>query len=216
MAFKGWLGLPFFGKSPQPEVVCCTLSGGGSRASFQLGALDYLYQHDDRFTPTIFVGTSAGSILASALAQGANKTQQYHYLSQLRSIWNGMTRPADMFTPRPWFATLEKQGPTLLEIMRPEPAKPRQPLIQLPQLPFLRGSSPSIPPSPPEPPTAMDPLELALQPDEEIRSEWSLASLGAVAGAFGPSEAGRTQRRRHGGGAHALDVPPWPGARPAA
>lgn len=191
MAAKGWLGLPFFGQDPQPEIVCCTLSGGGSRASFQLGALDYLYQHDEHFTPTIFVGTSAGSIIASALAQGSTNDEQHTYLKRLRAIWDGMREPSDMFTPRPWYATLEKQGPTLLEIMRPEPPKPRQPLLQLPQLPQLSfrrtGHTPPDPSSPvaQESPATPDPLELALQPDEEIRSEWSLASLGAVAGALG-------------------------------
>ncbi|MDO5676069.1 MAG: patatin-like phospholipase family protein [Propionibacteriaceae bacterium] len=186
MAGKGWFGLPFFAQDPQPEMVSCTLSGGGSRASFQLGALDYLYRHDERFTPTIFVGASAGAIIASALAQGSTAEEQHAFLTRLRGIWDAMTVPEDMFTPRPWFATLERQGPTLLELMKPlkpEPPKPRQPLLQLPSLPFRRlvSQAPESPPSPPEP----DPLELALAPDEDIRSDWSLASLGAVAGALG-------------------------------
>ncbi|MHA7861112.1 patatin-like phospholipase family protein [Tessaracoccus sp. Y36] len=183
MAVKGWFGLPFFAKDPQPEVVTCTLSGGGSRASFQLGALDYLYQHDERFTPTIFVGTSAGSIIASSLAQGRDRDEQYGYLTRLRSIWNGMREQSDMFTPRPWLSTAERQAPTLLDLMkppRPEPPKPRQPLLHFP---FLRPQhqTPVTPPSPIEGP---DPLELALQPDEELRSDWSLATLGAMAGAL--------------------------------
>ena len=66
MADKGWFGLPLFGRSPRPEVVSCTLSGGGSRAGFQLGALDYLYRHDEAFAPSVFVGASAGAILAAA------------------------------------------------------------------------------------------------------------------------------------------------------
>lgn len=189
MAAKGWLGLPFFAKDPQPRVVSCTLSGGGSRASFQLGALEYLYQHDEDFRPTIFVGTSAGSILAGALAQGRTTEEQRTYLGRLRDIWHGMREPADMFTPRPWFATLEAQGPTLMELMkpvRPEPQKPRQPLLQLPQLPFRRAQPHQAdhPPSTATP-ELPSPLEQALQPDEAIRSEWSLASLGAVASALG-------------------------------
>ncbi|GAA4908617.1 hypothetical protein GCM10025789_30270 [Tessaracoccus lubricantis] len=184
MAGKGWFGLPFFGQDPQPEVVTCTLSGGGSRASFQLGALDYLYKHDERFTPSVFVGTSAGSIIASALAQGATRDEQRAYLERLRTIWDGMREQGDMFTPRPWFSTVEKQGPTLLELVkppRPEPPKPRQPLIQLP---FLRQQH-QTPVTPSSPVEDLDPLELALQPDEEVRSEWSLATIGAMAGAFG-------------------------------
>lgn len=190
MAGKGWFGLDFFAKDPQPKVVSCTLSGGGSRASFQLGALDYLYRHDDQFTPTIFVGTSAGSIIAGALAQGGSNDEQYTYLRRLRSIWEGMRSSDDMFTPRPWYATLEQQGPTLMELMKPvkpEQHKPRQPLLQLPQLPQLPFRRQQQEPTSHEQPNGSepDPLELALQPDEEIRSEWSLASIGAMASALG-------------------------------
>ena len=61
MDVKGWFGLPLFGRSPRPEVVSCTLSGGGSRAGFQLGALDYLYRHDEAFAPSVFVGASVSA-----------------------------------------------------------------------------------------------------------------------------------------------------------
>lgn len=44
------------------------LSGGGASASFQVGALGYLYDVVG-ITPTVITGTSAGSILATLLAQ---------------------------------------------------------------------------------------------------------------------------------------------------
>ena len=181
---KGWFGLSFFGKEPRDEVVACVLSGGGSRASFQLGALDYLYTHDEQFAPTIIVGTSAGSILSAALAQDATREGQHRYLRRLIEIWRAMRGPTDMFTPRPWYQTLEKEGPSWLELMKPvkpEPTKPRGSL-----LPFLKqqpsAETPVKPPSPPQPPS---PLELALTPDEEFHSEWSLAALSAIAGQLG-------------------------------
>ncbi len=183
MAGKGWFGLPFFALTPQPEVVSCILSGGGSRASFQLGALAYLYEHDERFTPTVFVGTSAGSIVASSLAQSANREEQRLYLRRLTDIWHSMTGPADMFTPRPWYERLQAEGPTWLEVVKPlaaprvEPPRPRTPL-----LPFRKAQTPLSPPTPPEP---LDPLELALAPDEEVRSEWSLAALSGLASHLG-------------------------------
>ncbi|NHB84166.1 hypothetical protein G7085_04745 [Tessaracoccus sp. HDW20] len=141
------------------------LSGGGSRASFQLGALEYLYAHDEQFTPTIFVGASAGSIIAAALAQADDPDGQRAYLRKLRAIWDSMTSAGDMFTPRPWYDRLATEGPQWLEIVKPlrtehkpAPPKPRPAL-----LPFLRSSpaSPVSPRSPDEPPS---PLELALAP----------------------------------------------------
>ena len=180
MVSKGWFGLPFFALNPRAEVVSCTLSGGGSRASFQLGALDYLYQHDDRFTPTIFVGASAGAIVASTLAQSSDAVGQHAYVRRLLDIWESMSASTDMFTPRPWYQTLEKEGPSWMELMRPvrpEPPKPRPPL-----LPFLRQQQPASPDTPPEP---RSPLELALSPDEEFHSEWSLATLSGLASHLG-------------------------------
>lgn len=184
MAEKGWFGLPTFGLptfglKPRPNVVSCTLSGGGSRAGFQLGALDYLYRHDEEFAPTVFVGTSAGSILAAALSQSADRDGQQTYLRRLINIWQGLKTQGDMFTARPWYQTLETEGPSWLELVKPaKPEPPKRPS----RLPFLRPPAAPAEPSVVEPPS---PLELALSPDEEFQSEWSLATLSAVAGQLG-------------------------------
>lgn len=184
MAGKGWFGLPFFGQGPRDERVSCTLSGGGSRASFQLGALDYLYRHDDDFTPTAFVGASAGAILAATLAQSATRDGQIAFLRRLDDIWMGMTSQTDMFTPRPWFSRLQDEGPAWLQVMAPPQPAPRTPWIRPGILPFRRPS-PASPVTPPEP-TALDPLELALAPDDEtVRSDWSLAVLSGLANQLG-------------------------------
>ena len=183
MADKGWFGLPLFGRSPRPEVVSCTLSGGGSRAGFQLGALDYLYRHDEAFAPSVFVGASAGAILASALAQDPTREGQRAHLERLTGLWMSMTGPEDMFTPRPWFQRLQAEAPVWLEVVslprQAPPRPPRRPAL----LPFLR-SSPVSPQSPDEPPP-MDPLELALTPDEDVPSEWSLSVLSGIAAHLG-------------------------------
>ncbi|MHA6512508.1 patatin-like phospholipase family protein [Tessaracoccus sp. Z1128] len=185
MAVKGWFGLPLFGQSPRPEVVSCTLSGGGSRAGFQLGALDYLYRHDEAFSPSIFVGASAGAIVASALAQDPTRDGQQRYLNRLTEIWMAMTGPADMFTPRPWFERLQAEAPGWLEVVTPireAPARTSRPRAAL--LPFLRYS-PGSPSSPAEPAPPPDPLELALTPDEDVRSDWSLTVLSGIASHLG-------------------------------
>lgn len=176
MAGKGLFGLPFFTLTPHPAVVSCVLSGGGSRASFQLGALAYLYEHDEHFTPSIFVGASAGSIIAAALAQGTTPEGQRAYLQSLTEIWDSMTTQADMFIMRPWFATLESEVPSWLELMRPaRPVRPDPPRNAW--LPFRRVA----PPSTDE--VELDPLELALAPDPVTpeHSDWSLAALSGIA-----------------------------------
>ncbi|NLE97141.1 MAG: patatin-like phospholipase family protein [Propionibacterium sp.] len=177
---SGWFGLPFFGAKPEPEVVSCTLSGGGSRASFQIGALAYLYRHDPDFTPTVFVGASAGAILAAGLSQYGTPEEQQEWVDLLEEVWLGMRGTDDMFTPREWFRKLQDEGPSWLEIVHPtEPPKPARPI-----LPFFRRDSDS-PDTPDSPDSPVDPVELALMPDQELRAEWSLQHLSALAGNVG-------------------------------
>lgn len=90
MPSHGWLNSPLFNITPRDENVACVLSGGGSRASFQLGALEYLYRHDAQFKPTIFVGASAGSILAAGLAQDADRDAQHEFIRRATAIWRAL------------------------------------------------------------------------------------------------------------------------------
>ena len=87
MARRGWFGLPFFDSQAEPSTTACVLSGGGARASFQIGALDYLYAKDPGFAPTIFVGASAGAILAAGLAQYPTRQEQIGFLKRVDEIW---------------------------------------------------------------------------------------------------------------------------------
>ena len=80
MPHSSWLHNPLTSHARRQPRVACVLSGGGSRASFQLGALDYLYRHDPGFTPSIFVGASAGAILASGLAQYSDHDDQHRFV----------------------------------------------------------------------------------------------------------------------------------------
>lgn len=104
-------GLPALGWGRRPATATegLVLSGGGSRASFQLGALRYLYDHAG-IHPTTMVGTSAGSILTAALAQHADRDDQSAALRQVEELWLGMRTSDEMFHPRPWFALLEQRG----------------------------------------------------------------------------------------------------------
>lgn len=178
MSRTGWLGLQLPRLTHRPRSVAVVLSGGGSRASFQIGALNYLYQHDPEFTPSIFAGSSAGAILAAGLAQYATVADQRTFLEQVDAIWSGMRDSSDMFTPRPWMARLQSQAPSWLELVKGKPERSR------PILPFLRFTQdqPSTPASPASPP---DPLSLALMPDEDHQPEWSLGVVSQLAGQLG-------------------------------
>jgi predicted acylesterase/phospholipase RssA len=91
-------------------VVGLVLSGGGSRASFQIGALTYLYDRV-QITPSVIAGSSVGSVLGSALAQYADHDGQRKALGQLEELWRGMQQSSDLFTELEWFARLRDRGP---------------------------------------------------------------------------------------------------------
>lgn len=95
-------------------AVGLVLSGGGSRASFQLGALRYLYD-EAGITPRVVAGASVGSVLGSVLAQYPDHAGQRAALARLEEIWRGLRESADIFTEQEWFARLRDQGSTLME-----------------------------------------------------------------------------------------------------
>lgn len=178
---NGWFGLPLFGRHPVPKVVSCTISGGGARASFQIGALQYLYRHDPEFTPTVFVGASAGAIVAAGLAQYDKVEQQSAWVDGLREIWMAMESSEAMFTPRAWYRKLLDDAPSWLQIMQPPPTPPR-PASRL-ALPFLRRETSAPTRAEAEPP--YDPLGFALTPEAEVQPEWNLQQVSAIASHLG-------------------------------
>src|SRR5690625_2962245 len=68
-----WQRLRPTSEAPRPTAL--VLSGGGARASFQLGALRYLYD-EVGIEPQIIAGTSAGAILGAMLAQAGDRRGQ--------------------------------------------------------------------------------------------------------------------------------------------
>lgn len=179
MARRGWFGLPFFDSQSEPSTTACVLSGGGARASFQIGALDYLYANDPGFAPTIFIGASAGAILAAGLAQYPTRQEQIGFLKRVDELWCSMTGPEDMFTPRPWLSRLLAEAPAWLELVG-QGAKPADTPSRSSWLPLRRRR-----PEPPGTGTPEDPVEEALTPDEELQSDFSLGLMAQLAGALG-------------------------------
>lgn len=168
MSRLGWLGLPFLGSQDEDETGL-VLSGGGARASFQLGALRYLYRETD-IDPTVFVGTSAGAILASMLAQFPTRDEQADGVDILEQLWRELTAQSDMFIERTWFSKLRSHGTELLTALtaEPKPSTIRSVTISLPWLSRKEPDAPELPPAP-----AADPLAAALAPESPGKDEWT-------------------------------------------
>lgn len=179
MSLIGWLGLGQPNNDAKPQSVFCVLSGGGSRASFQIGALDYLYRNDPQFRPTGFVGTSAGAVISVALAQYAEADQQHEALTQLRDIWLGMTDQEDMFTGRSWLNRIMADFPDWRALIG-QGDQAAAATESRRRLPFGRSAGSSTQEVQP-----VGPLEQALQPDEEVRPQWSLDLLTQLASNIG-------------------------------
>ncbi len=177
MDWHGWLGLKPKPESQERGRFACVLSGGGSRASFQLGALEYLYAHDEQFEPDTFVGASAGSIIAATLAQADDREGQHEALSKLTTLWLSVTEMEEMFIPRPWLAQLQASGPAWLQLMGNRADKAASKPLR--KLPFAKAEEK---PEETAPPATKDPVAQALTPDEDFHSDWSLDLLGQLAG----------------------------------
>jgi len=90
------------------EVEGLVLSGGGSRASFHIGALRYLYDNC-HISPTSVTATSSGSICAAMLAQSLDPAVQSANLHILEKYWLAMNDPSEMYTEQSWFTKLKQQ-----------------------------------------------------------------------------------------------------------
>src|SRR5947209_6399044 len=85
--------------------VALVLSGGGSRGAFEVGAVNFLYDHFD-VRPDVICGTSVGAINAAKLAEGATASEKRTALSELTSLWLGMNDNADMWSTADWLTEL--------------------------------------------------------------------------------------------------------------
>lgn len=110
MPRPAWFGLPPFldqerSSEEHSQVQGLVIAGGGAKASFQIGALRYLYEYE-HIAPTVITATSAGSILGALLAQFEDPAEQEAALRRIEDLWLSMRADADMFTERAWFSRL--------------------------------------------------------------------------------------------------------------
>ncbi len=87
-------------------TVGLVLSGGGAKGSFQVGALQRLYE-ENLFAPVIS-GCSVGAINGAKLAEGGQPGSQKAAFGELKSIWDGLRTDEDMFLKTPWLKELEE------------------------------------------------------------------------------------------------------------
>ena len=81
-------------------TVAISLSGGGAKGDFQVGALRYIY--DQGVRPDILSATSVGSINAIKLTEGEDPANPRRGLSGLEALWAGLQRNSDMYLEEAW------------------------------------------------------------------------------------------------------------------
>lgn len=122
MSGSGWFGTLPLGKHAKSRsgrtegVQGLVLSGGGSKASFQIGALRYLYERE-HIAPRVITATSAGSILGALLAQSSDPAKQLQAVHNVDRLWMSMQTSSDMFAEREWFSRLKTHS-GLLDSLR--------------------------------------------------------------------------------------------------
>jgi len=112
------------------EVQGLVLSGGGSRASFHIGALRYLYEREG-IAPTCVVGTSAGSIVAAMLAQSLDPVEQAGALLELERHWLAMTSQDDMYVEQAWFTRLRGHWDELADLITQRLDVSDEPVVEI-------------------------------------------------------------------------------------
>lgn len=91
-------------------VVGITLSGGGAKGDFEVGAVQYLYS---RFgVPGVLSGTSVGAINAAKLAEGGVSAP-----TRLATIWLELTTESDMWAEEAWLSSLQATLPQLKDLL---------------------------------------------------------------------------------------------------
>ncbi len=81
------------------------LAGGGTKGSFEVGALQYLIATEG-IVPDIITATSAGAIGAVVLAQARTLPEFAHRVQQMEDDILAMTRTGYVFGEQPWLRAL--------------------------------------------------------------------------------------------------------------
>lgn len=82
------------------------LAGGGTKGSFEAGALQYLVGME-RITPDIVTATSAGAVAATVLAQARTHAEFAQRVQEIEDDIVAMTRPEHVFGEQAWLRALK-------------------------------------------------------------------------------------------------------------
>jgi NTE family protein len=82
------------------------LAGGGTKGSFEAGALQYLVGME-HITPDIVTATSAGAIAATVLAQARTHAEFAQRVQEIEDDIVAMTRPEHVFGEQAWLRALK-------------------------------------------------------------------------------------------------------------
>jgi predicted acylesterase/phospholipase RssA len=82
------------------------LAGGGTKGSFEVGALQYLVG-TERIVPDIITATSAGAVAASVLAQARTYAEFAQRVQEVEDDILAMTRTEQIFGEQAWLTALE-------------------------------------------------------------------------------------------------------------
>src|SRR5580658_9466541 len=107
------------------------LAGGGTKGSFEVGALQYLVG-TERIVPDIITATSAGAIAASVLAQARTFPEFARRVQEVEDDILAMTRTEQIFGEQDWLIALE--GTALggeIRLALTEGTRPSLPALQM-------------------------------------------------------------------------------------
>jgi NTE family protein len=115
----------------QGGLTAFVLAGGGTKGSFEVGALQYLVG-TERIVPDIITATSAGAIAASVLAQARTFAEFDQRVQEVEDDILAMTRTEQIFGEQSWLRALE--GTALAGEIRfalTQGTRPQLPVLQL-------------------------------------------------------------------------------------
>jgi predicted acylesterase/phospholipase RssA len=92
--------------TPSDGPTAFVLAGGGTKGSFEVGALEYLVSVAG-MVPQIVTATSAGAVVATVLAQGRTLTELAERVDEIGDEVLAMTSTERVFGKQAWLAALD-------------------------------------------------------------------------------------------------------------
>jgi len=128
------------------------LAGGGTKGSFEVGALQYLVG-TERIIPDIITATSAGAIAASVLAQARTVDEFTRRVQEVEDDILAMTRTEQIFGEQSWLRALE--GTALggeIRFALTEGTRPPRPTLEAAGIDEAHTKVPDVAPATPRSP----------------------------------------------------------------